>query len=425
MRPPLAVVGLQWGDEGKGKIVDSLAADFGHVARFQGGHNAGHTVVVDGRKIVLHLLPSGILRPHARCYLGPGVVVCPRALADEIAQIEAIGVSCRGRLFVSPQCALVLPPHVALDRARESGKNPIGTTLRGIGPAHEDKAARRAIRFADVFDGAWRQKAEDNLRLCNFLLTGFHGAAAVDFAAVAEAVECARALAPHMSDVATDLEAARARGESILLEAAQGALLDIEQGGYPFVTAASCAAAAAAAGLGIDLRPRVLGVIKSYATRVGGGPMPTELKDGLGERLAREGEEFGATTGRARRVGWLDVAAVRHALRINGCERIAVTKLDVLDGLDEVKLCVGYRGEDSAFFNRRVYRPTAPALAAEYETLRGWQGAAGARRAADLPPQARAYLARIAELSGAQIEIVSTGADRDDIFWMPPTAAAA
>lgn len=422
MSQPLAVVGLQWGDEGKGKIVDSLSADFLHIARFQGGHNAGHTVVAAGRKTVLHLLPSGILRPHTRCYLGPGVAVCPLALADEIERIEALGVSCQGRLFVSPQCALILPQHVALDRARESGENAIGTTLRGIGPAHEDKTARRAIRLSDAFDGSWRRKTEDNLRLCNFLLDGFHRAPPVEFSAVAEAVERARGLAPHLSDVAADLETARARGESILLEAAQGALLDVEQGGYPFVTAASCAAAAAAAGLGIDLRPRVLGVAKSYATRVGGGPMPTELRDGVGARLAREGEEFGATTGRARRVGWLDAAALRHGLRINGCDRIAVTKLDVLDGLDEVKLCVGYRGEDSAFFNRRVYRPTAPAPIAEYETWRGWSGAAGARREEDLPPAARAYLARVAAACGARIEMISTGAERDDIFRTSPAA---
>lgn len=408
----LAVIGLQWGDEGKGKIVDLLAARAMHVARFQGGHNAGHTLVVDGEKTALHLLPSGVLHPGAKCYIGGGVVVSPAALLEETAALAANGVSLRGRLFVADSAALVLPYHELLDRRREKRAN-IGTTLRGIGPAHEDKTARRAIRIYDLYNGAGREKLRDNTELYSEWL-----GEKLDAESVWEDLQQrAEELRPFVrGDIGAQLAAAKARGETVLLEGAQAVMLDIEQGTYPFVTSAQCLPAAAAGGLGAELSPAVLGVSKAYATRVGNGPFPTELRCEIGARLSRIGEEFGATTGRNRRCGWLDIPMLRHAILVGGCRRLALTKLDVLDDFDEIPLCVNYDLDGEIV----AAPPADPCALARcrpiYETMPGWKGqnVAGIRDDSRLPPAARRYIARIEELTGARAEVISTGAARDD-----------
>ena len=459
MSGAVVVVGLQWGDEGKGKIVDWLGAGAGHAARFQGGHNAGHTVICGDRKTVLHLAPSAILHPDCRCYIGAGVVVDPAAFLAEIDALAAIGVGVGGRLFIAANAALILPYHAALDRARERGEK-IGTTKLGIGPAHEDKAARRALRVGDLcgdFD-SFGDKLADNADYYNFLLAGRHRAETIDGEKLRADLQAAAArIRPLIGDVPGRLAAAAAGGERVLLESAQGALLDCEQGSYPFVTSAHCLAGAAAGGLGVHLAPRVLGVTKAYATRVGEGPFPTEVGGRTGELLAARGGEFGATTGRPRRCGWLDIPALRHALRANGCDKLAITKLDILDALPEIKLCVRYEtdaplvGEEeyaplssaaATLFGKsskpeaagseaakrasaaaqsgrrelRFFPPAAAALARcrpVYERFAGWQTAtAGAMKHQDLPKAARAYLARIEELTNAQIQIVSTGPAR-------------
>ena len=416
----VAVVGLQWGDEGKGKIVDLLSARARCVARFQGGHNAGHTLVVGGKKTTLHLVPSGALRDNVRCYVGSGVVVSPAALLEEIEGLRAAGF--RPDLRVSAAAALVLPHHIALDRAREKTRN-IGTTLRGIGPAHEDKTARRAVRLCDLYNGQAREMIARNVDFCNHILSRADVAPLDADEIWGEVSEQAKALREFIcDDVGGELDSARARGENILLEGAQGAMLDIEQGAYPFVTSAGCLASAHAAGLGVELSPTVLGITKAYATRVGSGPFPSELQDGVGEKLAEAGDEFGATTGRPRRCGWLDIPALRRALRMNGCRETAVTKLDVLDGLEEIQICVAYdldgvRVSETPSDSRALSR-----CGMICETLPGWPGesAAGARSESDLPENARRYLARIAELTGANIAMVSAGADRDDIIFRRP-----
>ncbi|MGI9298420.1 MAG: adenylosuccinate synthase [Gammaproteobacteria bacterium] len=410
----LAVVGLQWGDEGKGKIVDYLAGGAMHVARFQGGHNAGHTLVVNGEKTALHLLPSGVLHPGAKCYIGGGVVVSPAAFLEETATLAAKGIALRGRLFVADSAALVLPHHVLLDRRRETGANTIGTTLLGIGPAHEDKTARRAIRIYDLYNGEGREKLQNNIALYSEWLGETLDADAVWEDLRRRAAE----LRPFVcGDIGARLAAARARGETVLLEGAQAVMLDIEQGTYPFVTSAQCLPAAAAGGLGAELSPAVLGVSKAYATRVGNGPFPTELRDDdAGRRLSRVGEEFGATTGRCRRCGWLDIPMLRHAILVGGCRRLALTKLDVLDDFDEIPLCVNY-DLDGAIVASPPADPCALARCRPiYETLPGWRGrrAAGIRDDSQLPPAARRYIGRIEELTGASAEVISTGAARDD-----------
>ncbi|MGI9307488.1 MAG: adenylosuccinate synthase [Gammaproteobacteria bacterium] len=408
----VSVVGLQWGDEGKGKIVDWLSAAARHVARFQGGHNAGHTLLVGGEKTALHLLPSGVLHPAANCYIGGGVVVSPGALLDEIAAMEKRGIVLEGRLFVAANAALVLPYHVLMDRLREKNKNNLGTTLRGIGPAHEDKTARRAIRIYDLYNGAGREKLAANAALYARRLD-----AALDAEVLHEELTAqAEKLRGYVcEDTGARLAAAKARGENILLEGAQGIMLDIEQGTYPFTTSAQCLPAAAAGGLGAELSPEILGVSKAYTTRVGNGPFPTETQNGGGAMLSRIGEEFGATTGRRRRCGWLDIPMLRHALLVSGCRRIALTKLDVLDCLEEIPVCVRYDldGESAAV-------PPADPLALArcrpvYETLPGWKGqsAAGVTEYSRLPAAARRYAEYIAEILGAEIDIISTAPARE------------
>ena len=416
----VAVVGLQWGDEGKGKIVDLLAARARCVARFQGGHNAGHTLVVDGKKTTLHLVPSGALREEVRCYIGAGVVVSPSALLEEIRELRQAGF--RPDLRVSAAAALVLPHHAALDSAREQRRK-IGTTLRGIGPAHEDKIARRAVRVCDLYNGEGQGKVLENVDFCNHILSRAD-AAPLDGEAIWKALE-GRAGAMRefvCDDVGGELEEAKSRGENILLEGAQGAMLDIEQGAYPFVTSAGCLVASHAAGLGADLSPTPLGVTKAYATRVGAGPFPSELRDGTGEKLAEAGVEFGSTTGRPRRCGWLDVPALRRALRLNGCRELAVTKLDVLDALDEIKMCVAYELDGARVSGVPADSSALARCGMICETLPGWRGesAAGARRDSDLPENARRYLARMEELTGARVAMISAGAERDDIIFRRP-----
>jgi len=417
----VVVIGTQWGDEGKGKIVDWLTESASGVVRFQGGHNAGHTLVIGGKKTVLRLIPSGALRPNVRIYIGNGVVVSPSALLTEIRELEAAGVSVRGRLAISPACPLVLPYHSALDQARESGAgdDKIGTTGRGIGPAYEDKIARRALRVQDLLDpDRFAEKLERVLGYHNFVLEHYHKAAPVPFERTRdEALAHAREIAPMVADVAAMLHAARTRGESLLFEGAQGALLDVDHGTYPFVTSSNCIAGAAAAGSGIGPHgfDYVLGIVKAYTTRVGGGPFPTELLDETGARLAKRGNEFGSVTGRPRRCGWLDLPALRRSLQLSGVNGLCITKLDVLDGLPEIRVCTGYtidgRPADLVPTGADAVAKCVPV----YETLEGWGASTvGARTMEALPAAARAYLDRVQALAGIPIAMVSTGPDRDE-----------
>jgi adenylosuccinate synthase len=417
----VVVIGAQWGDEGKGKIVDWLTESAQGVVRFQGGHNAGHTLVIGGRKTILRLIPSGVLREGVAIYIGNGVVVSPAALVQEIGELEKAGVDVRSRLRISPACPLVLPIHVALDQAREAalGETKIGTTGRGIGPAYEDKIARRALRVQDLLDtDRFAAKLEQLLHLHNFVLEHYYKRAPLPFAQVRdETLALAPQIAPMVADVAGLLHAARARGESLLFEGAQGALLDIDHGTYPYVTSSNCLAGAAAPGSGIGpaLLDYVLGIVKAYTTRVGTGPFPTELTDEIGAGLASRGQEFGSVTGRPRRCGWLDLPLLRRSFELNGVNGLCITKLDVLDGMREIRLCTHYLVD-----GRRVdLIPTGAEAVARcepvYETLPGWQeSTVGARSFDALPRNARDYLKRIETLCGATIAMVSTGPDRDE-----------
>jgi adenylosuccinate synthase len=421
----VVVIGTQWGDEGKGKVVDWLTEHAQGVVRFQGGHNAGHTLVIGDKRTVLRLIPSGILRPSVRVYLGNGVVVSPSALLQEIAELEAGGVEVRSRLAISPACPLVLPYHAALDQARESamGDTKIGTTGRGIGPAYEDKIARRALRVQDLFyPDRFKAKLEHVLEYHNFVLTQYYKCAAVPLRETLDtALGFAPAIAPMVADVAALLQAARRAGESLLFEGAQGALLDIDHGTYPYVTSSNCLAGAAApgAGIGPKMIDYVLGIVKAYTTRVGTGPFPTELKDDIGARLAKRGNEFGSVTGRPRRCGWLDIPALARSLQLNGVDGLAITKLDVLDGLSSIRICTGYRvgGKPLALL------PTGAEAVAEcepvYEDLPGWnENTFGMKTFDALPAAARAYLRRIETLTGVPIAMVSTGPERDETILM-------
>ena len=415
-----ALVGLQWGDEGKGKLSDWLAADARHVARFQGGHNAGHTVVVDGRKFALHLVPSGIINDSSNCYIGQGAVLDMAALLAEIDTLRQEGIDCAGRLFISPQCALVMPHHVLLDQARErqaSGK--VGSTQRGIGPAQEDKTGRCAVRLGDVLDNEYAERLQTSVAKANCQLSGLYGADKADAGKIGPELEkLAEQLRPYVADVTGMLLQAHAKRESILLEGAQGALLDIEQGSYPFVTSSSCIAAAGAAGIGADLRPEVIGVAKAYTTRVGLGSFPTKLSGADADLLIKEGGEFGATTARQRDVGWLDIPALRHALRLNACKLLAITKLDVLGLLKTVKICTGYRLDgkqlESWTPNDRMLARCEP----EYLELPGWGELSGpVSSRAELPSACQDYLRTVEDLTGARIAIVSYGQEREATFW--------
>ena len=417
----VVVIGTQWGDEGKGKIVDWLTESAQGVVRFQGGHNAGHTLVIAGRKTVLRLIPSGALRPGVAIFIGNGVVLSPAALTAEIAELESAGVEIRSRLKISPACALVLPVHVALDQARESGmgETRIGTTGRGIGPAYEDKIARRALRVQDLFDrDVFSTKLAALLEYHNFTLVHYHKCAPVPFEATRdETMTFAAELAPMVADVAALIHRARERGDSLVFEGAQGALLDIDHGTYPYVTSSNCLAGAAAPGSGIgpQLLDYVLGIVKAYTTRVGTGPFPTELTDDVGAGLAKRGNEFGSVTGRPRRCGWLDVPALRRSFELNGVDGMCITKLDVLDGMPTLKICVGYTMDGK----RLDLIPTGADAVARcvpiYETLPGWQTSTfGAKTYDALPSNARAYLERIEQLTKVRIAMISTGPDREE-----------
>ena len=421
------VIGTQWGDEGKGKIVDWLTDHAQGVVRFQGGHNAGHTLVIGDQKTVLHLIPSGILRKGVACYIGNGVVVSPDALFEEIDKLEAAGVSVSDRLRISEACPLIMPYHKALDVAREAarGAQKIGTTGRGIGPAYEDKVARRALRVQDLLrPKRFAEQLAELLDYHNFMLTQYDHAAAVDFQ---QTLEGALAMAPRLqalvADVPRALYEANRDGVNLLFEGAQGTLLDIDHGTYPFVTSSNCVAGAAAAGAGVgpNMLHYVLGITKAYTTRVGSGPFPTELYDAeskldpIGKHLATKGNEFGATTGRARRCGWFDAAALKRAIQINGVSGLCVTKLDVLDGVEEVKLCTGYKLDDTVCDILPVGAEETSRCIPVYETLPGWkESTVGVKMYDALPEAARAYLMRIEEVCGVPVDMISTGPDRDE-----------
>jgi adenylosuccinate synthase len=414
-------VGTQWGDEGKGKIVDLLTDRAHAVVRFQGGHNAGHTLVINGKKTVLHLIPSGILRSPVLCLIGNGVVLSPAALFDEIDELMRGGVDVMARLRVSESCPVILPHHVALDHAREKarGKQAIGTTGRGIGPAYEDKVARRGLRVADLLDGAdLADKLKGVIDYHNFALKNYFQCEAVDYhRTLDECLALAARLRPLVADVPELLHQFGREGKRVMFEGAQGTLLDIDHGTYPFVTSSNTCAGAAAAGSGVGpgRLDYVLGITKAYTTRVGAGPFPTELSDGDGDRLGERGHEFGATTGRKRRCGWYDAVIMRRSNQLNGVTGLCVTKLDVLDGFETLRVCTAYRYQGGV---RQTPPSGAEALAKcqpVYEELPGWrESTLGVRDFGQLPINARRYLRRIEELTEARIDLISTGAERDD-----------
>jgi adenylosuccinate synthase len=420
------VIGAQWGDEGKGKVVDLLAADADVVVRFHGGNNAGHTLVVNGEKTILNLIPSGVLHPGRVCVMAPGVVIDPEVLIGEIDGLRARGYLGDDRwLRVSEQAHLIMPYHRAIDRARERlrGAGNIGTTGRGIGPAYEDKMARTGIRVGDLFDETgFREALERNLREKNGYLEALLGEAPLAFDTIYERyVGYRERLRPFVTDTGAELRAALAAGRRLLLEGAQGTMLDVDHGTYPFVTSSSVVAGAAAAGAGLPPRAveRVIGIAKAYTTRVGSGPFPTELTDALGDRLRADGDEYGSTTGRPRRCGWFDAVVVRQAVALSGVDGLAVTKVDVLTGVDPLRVCVAYE-----LGGRRLEFPPATQRAWEgltpiYEELPGWrEPLGGARALADLPANARRYLERLTALVGAPLALVSVGAQRDQTIQL-------
>ncbi|QBY04662.1 adenylosuccinate synthase [Thalassotalea sp. HSM 43] len=416
----VVVLGTQWGDEGKGKVVDLLTDKAKYVVRYQGGHNAGHTLIVDGEKTVLHLIPSGVLRDNVKCLIGNGVVLCPTALMKEINMLEERNVPVRERLLISDACPLIMPYHVALDNARETarGSKKIGTTGRGIGPAYEDKVARRGLRVGDLLDAeSFKAKLTEIMEYHNFVLTSYYKAEALD---VEQVFEDVMAIAPTiiamMDDISETLDQARKNGESIMFEGAQGTLLDIDHGTYPYVTSSNTTVGGVATGCGFGPRylDYVLGITKAYTTRVGSGPFPTELNDEVGHHLGTVGHEFGATTGRERRCGWFDAVAMHRAVQVNSISGFCLTKLDVLDGLKELKICTGYKTQSGDVL-------TVPPMAAEgyenitpvYETMPGWsESTIGATTVEQLPENARAYIKRLEQVCGVPIDIISTGPDR-------------
>jgi adenylosuccinate synthase len=414
----LCVLGAQWGDEGKGKIVDLLTPNFSVVARYQGGHNAGHTVYVAGRKFVLHLIPSGILHPGVTCMIGSGVVVDLQALFAEVDTLASMGVSIEGRLLVSDRAHLILPYHREMDVLSEArrGERKIGTTSRGIGPCYEDKIARRGVRVGDLgdqsADGPLVSAIRENVAARNRLV-GDSAMNAEDV--VRDLVSYWPRLKPLVADTSLLLHRAIGAGERVMFEGAQGTLLDIDHGTYPFVTSSNATAGGAATGLGVGPKAigAVLGVAKAYTTRVGSGPLPTELFDAMGERLRETGQEYGASTGRPRRCGWFDAVAVRYAARINGIDALAITKLDVLDGLDHVDVCTAYTCNGQTLTEMPSDTAQLAACRPVYETWPGWKApTAGVTAYAALPPEARRYLARLEELCGVSAAVISTGSDR-------------
>ncbi|MEN2751362.1 MULTISPECIES: adenylosuccinate synthase [Psychrobacter] len=415
----VVVLGSQWGDEGKGKIVDLLTEKASAVARFQGGHNAGHTLVVDGKTTVLHLIPSGILREGVTCFIGNGVVLAPDALLKEMKALENNNVPVRERLRISPNCPLIMPYHVALDQAREAkrGTGKIGTTGRGIGPAYEDKVARRAIKLADLFREDLEEKLRNLIEYHNFQLTQYYKVDAIDFDETLKLCqEWKEEIKGMVTDVTEDLNQLRLAGKNLMFEGAQGTLLDIDHGTYPFVTSSSVTAGGVSTGTGIGplYLDYVLGITKAYTTRVGSGPFPTELFDDVGAHLAKVGHEFGATTGRARRCGWFDAEALRRAVVLNSMSGICLTKLDVLDGLEELLIGVGYElpeTECAGAHDAEFYESVTP----KYETLEGWsESTVGITNYDDLPENAKKYIKRIEALIGCPVDIISTGPDREE-----------
>lgn len=421
MGKSVVVLGSQWGDEGKGKIVDMLMEHASVAVRFQGGHNAGHTLVIDGEKTILRLIPSGILHSHVQCLIGNGVVLSPTALLEEMEELERRGIPVSKRLKISEACVLILPYHVALDRAREQakGKSAIGTTGRGIGPAYEDKVARRAIRFGDLFDEKrLTARLEEALAYHNFVLQNYHQHEPIELRPLLDNLLM---MVPKLKPMATDVSALlwqyRDEGKNMMFEGAQGTLLDVDHGTYPFVTSSNTVAGAASVGSGFGPRhlDYMLGITKAYTTRVGSGPFPTELHDDIGKHLSTRGNEFGSVTGRPRRCGWLDMAALRRSIQLNSLSGLCITKLDVLDGLKSVKICVGYRLNGKECH----YPPIESELFAQcepiYEELSGWsETTAHIRSFNDLPANAQKYLLHVEELAGIPIDIISTGQDRKD-----------
>lgn len=419
----VVVIGTQWGDEGKGKIVDWLTDHAQGVVRFQGGHNAGHTLVIGGKKTALQLIPSGIMREGVACYIGNGVVLSVADLLREIDKLEGVGVEVASRLKVSEACPIILPYHTALDAAREvaRGAAKIGTTGKGIGPAYEDKVARRAIRVADLLnEKRFGEKLRENLDYHNFVLTQFLKAEAVDYQKTFdEALANVPRLAPMVSDVSSALHAAYKAGANLLFEGAQGSLLDVDHGTYPFVTSSNCVAGNAAAGSGVgpNMLHYILGITKAYTTRVGSGPFPSELPtdQGVGKHLSSVGHEFGTVTGRARRCGWFDAALLKRSVQINGVTGMCLTKLDVLDGLDALRICTGYKLNGKLVDIFPVGAEDAELCEPVYEEISGWTGSTVGVKSLDaLPVNALAYIKRIEELVGVPIDMISTGPDREE-----------
>lgn len=418
------VVGTQWGDEGKGKIVDLLTERFDVVARAQGGHNAGHTVIVDGKKYILHLIPSGILHAGKRCVIGNGVVIDPFSLIEELKTLQDFDVE--GRLVISDRCHLIMPYHMAVESAEESrlGVRKIGTTSRGIGPCYEDKIARRGVRIGELaYPDLFTEHVLGNVAIKNRILTGVYDAAPLDGEAIVRSyLEVADTVLPFVTDTAEFLSARMRAGESVLFEGAQGTLLDIDHGTYPFVTSSNATAGGACTGTGVGPTAidGVIGISKAYTTRVGGGPFPTELSDALGQAVREKGAEFGASTGRPRRCGWFDSVVVRYSCLVNGVDSLVITKLDVLDDLDEIQVCVGYRhrGKTRQCFpaNLEILEEVEPV----YESHPGWRGqTSGLTRYEDLPDEAKSYLKRLSELVETDICVVSTGPDRNETILVP------
>lgn len=421
----VVIIGTQWGDEGKGKIIDWLSESTQGVVRFQGGHNAGHTLIINGQKTVLRLIPSGIMHAGLPCFIGNGVVLSPEALFKEIGELESAGVDVRSRLRISEACTLILPYHIAVDQAREikRGAAKIGTTGRGIGPAYEDKVARRALRVQDLFyPEAFAEKLKEVMEYHNFILTQYLGASALDYQTVLdETLAFAEQLRPMVIDVSATLHEIQEKGGRLLFEGAQGTLLDVDHGTYPYVTSSNCVAGAAAAGAGVGPTKLnyILGITKAYCTRVGAGPFPTELynaegmNDASGKHMADVGKEFGSVTGRARRCGWFDAAALKRSIQINGVTGLSMMKLDVLDGLPEVKLCVGYQVDGKQVDLLPRGADEVARCVPVYETFAGWsESTFGLTKWDELPANAQAYLNRIEQVCGVPIDIVSTGPDR-------------
>ncbi len=421
----VVVIGSQWGDEGKGKVVDLLTDKADAVVRFQGGHNAGHTLVIDGKQTVLHLIPSGILRDNVRCLIGNGVVLSPEALMEELKMLEDNGVDAKSRMGISESCPVILPYHIALDHAREAarGKKAIGTTGRGIGPCYEDKISRRGIRLGEMFDSAHlADRLKEVMAYHNFSLKHFFKQDEVDYQQVLEqALAHAEILKPLVEDIPGTLHSLRKAGKNVMFEGAQGALLDIDHGTYPYVTSSNTTSGGACTGTGVGPREidYVLGIVKAYTTRVGAGPFPTELFDEDGDHLGTKGHEFGATTGRKRRCGWLDAVALRRSLQINSVTGMCITKLDVMDGMETIKICTGYQLDGKEIDTPPVGADRFEECKPVFIELPGWkESTVGAKSYDDLPKPAQAYLRKVEELCECPVDIISTGPDRAETIVM-------